>query len=271
MLRFSSPTDHYVSLPPGLRGYEPAAAESHVLFPRYSAPVKVTTDTERSGVWLTAAYINHSCLPTVHRIVCDNYLLVRACRDLAPGDELTDSYCEVMQPLAKRNDTLGGWGFFSTGFRSDLEKLVLEPEKVHDLTWNAACADEDACNAAEAYVVRRLDAFLRSEGAVSNADLWAKMPSDWRSRFGGLPCFEQELGKEIQPGEQGSGGGAPRRLSARTFADHLISAERFFELRYGFSKPSSTTEENMFAFQQELHLLLLASFSKLFRSYAVTK
>jgi len=69
----------------------------------YSTPVKVSTDLERSGVWLHSAFINHGCLPTVHRVVGDQFIIIRAARDLESGDELLDSYCELLRTRSERN------------------------------------------------------------------------------------------------------------------------------------------------------------------------
>ena len=65
----------------------------------FNVPMKVTTDLERSGLWLQNAFTNHGCYPNVHRVIADEWILVRASRDLYVGDELVDSYCEVLRPM----------------------------------------------------------------------------------------------------------------------------------------------------------------------------
>ncbi|CAD7929805.1 unnamed protein product [Amoebophrya sp. A25] len=230
----------------------------------YQAPMKVSTDTERSGVWLDAAFANHGCLPTVHRVVCDEWLLVRACRDLYEGDELLDSYCELLRPLSVRSRALSLWGFGSGGFRAALERAVLESKTVDSMLSEAsrrASADplslDAACTEMEAYCVRQLDKFLLagrgiadSAGAVAFETLWNKeMPRDFRNRFGTkLPFFVS----------------APKYSPA-----FVIPAARFMELRYGFAKADGPTEMLQFEFQEELLGLLLGGFANAFRLWAV--
>jgi hypothetical protein len=70
----------------------------------YKVPIQITPDPERSGIWLLGAMVNHSCSPTCHRIVCDNYLMVRAAKDLRKGTQLTDSYSMLMNGEKGRNE-----------------------------------------------------------------------------------------------------------------------------------------------------------------------
>lgn len=105
------------------------------------APVALGNDSNRSGLWLLPAYVNHSCRPNVQRVVLHDRLVLRAARDLREGEELFDSYIEVLQPLAKRRSALQAKGFRCRCERCMLEEAALDDAEVHDLITSIAEAD----------------------------------------------------------------------------------------------------------------------------------
>ncbi|GAA5856654.1 hypothetical protein JCM9279_004860 [Rhodotorula babjevae] len=58
-----------------------------------------------------ASALNHSCLPTASYTFLGTLFLLRARVDLAPGDELTDSYADATDPLDVRERKLDPHGF----------------------------------------------------------------------------------------------------------------------------------------------------------------
>jgi len=97
----------------------------------HRTPVEVTTDPDRSGIWLTAALLNHSCAPNVQRIICDQWIFVRACKDIAADEELEDGYIELLQPHEYRQKHLKEWGFQCECSRCCMEKSVLNADTVN--------------------------------------------------------------------------------------------------------------------------------------------
>ncbi|TNY17413.1 hypothetical protein DMC30DRAFT_419814 [Rhodotorula diobovata] len=58
-----------------------------------------------------ASALNHSCVPTASYTFLRSLFLLRARVDLAPGDELTDSYADATDPLEVRAEKLAPHGF----------------------------------------------------------------------------------------------------------------------------------------------------------------
>ncbi|CAD7954825.1 unnamed protein product [Amoebophrya sp. A120] len=246
----------------------------------YNVPMKVSTDVERSALWLHGAYTNHGCLPTVHRVICDDWLIVRAIRDLYDGDELLDSYCEVLRPLSVRNKLLTNWGFNAENksFRAEFEKAVFgTTEAVEDKLRHAAkileIADlEDCCNDLERFCLQKLDAFLHS-GFLSAEWFLDLLPTDLKRRFAeildGSPPASATGNK---PSEDGTAN------IKRNIKYEKIPLQRFVELRFLISeqtKHSKSTcfndrvEELKFFFQEILLYFALSIFANVYRKYAM--
>jgi hypothetical protein len=76
-----------------------------------SAPT--TSDPElRNGFWVHASYVNHSCLPNTVRTFIGDVHFLRACRDIAVGEELTHQYVSPEIDISARQEKLQNtWGF----------------------------------------------------------------------------------------------------------------------------------------------------------------
>ncbi|CAE7362418.1 SMYD2 [Symbiodinium natans] len=105
------------------------------------AQVRVNSDPERSGLWLLTSFINHSCCPNVQRVLLHDRMVVRAARDLHAGEELVDSYVQVLQPLRRRRTELErSYRFCCNCHRCVLELEVLDGQQVQGLLDRSAAA-----------------------------------------------------------------------------------------------------------------------------------
>ena len=98
-----------------------------------AAPIEVATDTTRSGLWLLPAFLNHSCLINVQRVIVGDVLFLRAARDLVSGEELFECYIEVLQPLLRRREALKSYGIVCGCWRCRLEEAALSEAHVHNV------------------------------------------------------------------------------------------------------------------------------------------
>ncbi|CAE8585566.1 unnamed protein product [Polarella glacialis] len=72
-----------------------------------SAPAMDGGDAELCGLWLLPAFLNHDCCPSVVCVPLDQETLACvACTSLDAGDELTDSYINLLQGCADRQAEL---------------------------------------------------------------------------------------------------------------------------------------------------------------------
>ena len=63
------------------------------------------------GLWRTASFINHSCVPNTRRAFIGDIMIFRAQRDLPVGTELTINYCPTVLPLEQREKRLESYSF----------------------------------------------------------------------------------------------------------------------------------------------------------------
>lgn len=66
---------------------------------------------ESCGIWLRAAYMNHSCVPNTTGAFIGDMMIVRAARDIKAGEEILTSYLTVTTTFPRRKKKLGFWGF----------------------------------------------------------------------------------------------------------------------------------------------------------------
>jgi hypothetical protein len=64
-----------------------------------------------AGLWIRAAYINHSCIPNTEREFIGDLMVVRATRDIAAGEEIVHSYDESGDYEARQQALMMTWGF----------------------------------------------------------------------------------------------------------------------------------------------------------------
>jgi len=72
----------------------------------------MATGADCSGIFATAARMNHSCTPNVCHSWNENlgWVTVHAIRDIELGEELCTSYIELCAGKKERAEGLGGWG-----------------------------------------------------------------------------------------------------------------------------------------------------------------
>lgn len=99
-----------------------------------------------SGLWIWAAYMNHSCIPNVQKEILGDLMMFRAMRPIAAGEEIFQSYDESSDYDTRQAALMTTWGF-------ECDCALCRAEKVDDPSVRKKRKDL----ASEAY------AFLQSE------------------------------------------------------------------------------------------------------------
>jgi len=87
-----------------------------------------STPCEGTGIFPLQATLNHSCEPNVSLLKegppdeDDGRVVARTSRDVAAGEELCNSYCDIDQPVATRQRELLEYGFVCGCARCEREK-----------------------------------------------------------------------------------------------------------------------------------------------------
>jgi hypothetical protein len=64
-----------------------------------------------TGLWIHAAYINHSCIPNAQKEYIADLMLVRATRNIPVGEEIFHAYDESSDYNARQASLMTTWGF----------------------------------------------------------------------------------------------------------------------------------------------------------------
>jgi hypothetical protein len=71
-----------------------------------------TSGYDSTGFWILASHFNHGCLPNASRSFIGNFMIIRAARDMASGEELTLGYVSPDLSQEERQKKLSDqWGF----------------------------------------------------------------------------------------------------------------------------------------------------------------
>lgn len=62
------------------------------------------------GIWITPAYLNHSCLPNTRRIHFNDFVMIYASLDIKKGDEITRAYAPTFYSYEDRVNFLSQYG-----------------------------------------------------------------------------------------------------------------------------------------------------------------
>lgn len=74
-------------------------------------PFSTTSEgTTGHGLWALASFINHSCVPNAHRCFFGDLMVVRATKEIVPGEEITISY-DTPADYGSEDDLGESWGF----------------------------------------------------------------------------------------------------------------------------------------------------------------
>jgi len=85
------------------------------------------SDTKRHetyGVFPLASLVNHSCAANISKVLLADWVFLRAARDLFPGEELTQFYCDVRMPRNMRQKEL----LDLFGFHCACQRCLFEEE-----------------------------------------------------------------------------------------------------------------------------------------------
>ena len=64
------------------------------------------------GLFRTASFINHSCTPNALALFSGSEIVIRATKNIQPGEEITISYIEILQTTKERHNELQERYFF---------------------------------------------------------------------------------------------------------------------------------------------------------------
>ncbi|TAQ88207.1 hypothetical protein B7494_g3450 [Chlorociboria aeruginascens] len=67
-----------------------------------------------TGLWILTSYANHSCIPNAKKENIGDLMILRACRPVAAGEEITHSYDESSDYDARTTALMNTWGFTCT-------------------------------------------------------------------------------------------------------------------------------------------------------------
>ncbi|GJC85421.1 histone-lysine N-methyltransferase SMYD3 [Colletotrichum liriopes] len=70
-----------------------------------------TNSKTRTGLWVWAAYINHSCVPNTEKENIGDIMILRAARPIATGEEILISYAESSDYDERQAALMTTWGF----------------------------------------------------------------------------------------------------------------------------------------------------------------
>ncbi|CAJ1422390.1 unnamed protein product, partial [Effrenium voratum] len=146
------------------------AANAHELDAWDSGP----SAPKKSGLFLIASLINHSCLPTSCRIFMGDFIFVRAAKALDAGEEVTDGYISVLQPAPERRRAIKHYGFELHDDRIFVEEALFAESIVQRLLAQIDVADTPEALArivreAEALVEDRMLSLASAEGKLEAA------------------------------------------------------------------------------------------------------
>ena len=85
---------------------------------------------ERYGVFPLASLFNHTCAPNMSKVLLGDWVFLRAARDISPGEELTQFYCDIRMPLEMRQKELKElFGFCCGCGRCSFEKSLQKSDQ----------------------------------------------------------------------------------------------------------------------------------------------
>lgn len=110
-----------------------------------------------AGLWVRAAYINHSCIPNTKREFVGDLMVIRATKDIADGEEIVHSYDESGDYETRQKALMTTWGF-------ECGCALCMAEK----------GDDPAVREKRRKLVEEADAFVQTQGGKSLAVTKAK-------------------------------------------------------------------------------------------------
>ncbi|CAL5428807.1 unnamed protein product [Camellia sinensis] len=85
------------------------------------------------GIWVLAAFINHSCYPNARRVHVGDYVMVHASRDIKAGEEVTFAYFDVLSPLRNRREMAKTWCFSCNCKRCKFEEGICGKQEMIEI------------------------------------------------------------------------------------------------------------------------------------------
>jgi tetratricopeptide (TPR) repeat protein len=118
-----------------------------------------------TGLWVMAAYINHSCLANAVKDHIGDLLLIRATRDISAGEEVTHQYDSATDYAERQEALKRTWGFECqcSLCKAESEDTVETRKKRKDLELQALAAmSREPPNRAKRTTVLKLERWAKS-------------------------------------------------------------------------------------------------------------
>ncbi|CAK9003403.1 unnamed protein product [Durusdinium trenchii] len=90
--------------------------------------------SEAYGVFPLASLFNHSCAPNMSKVLLGKWVFLRAAREIPPGEELTQFYCDIRMPVEMRQKELSDLPFGKSAKGCRFE-LLLDTESEEFQPW----------------------------------------------------------------------------------------------------------------------------------------
>ncbi|CAK9112495.1 Histone-lysine N-methyltransferase SMYD3 (SET and MYND domain-containing protein 3) (Zinc finger MYND domain-containing protein 1) [Durusdinium trenchii] len=91
--------------------------------------------SEAYGVFPLASLFNHSCAPNMSKVLLGKWVFLRAAREIPPGEELTQFYCDIRMPVEMRQKELSDLFGFSCNCPRCRFELLLDTESEEFQPW----------------------------------------------------------------------------------------------------------------------------------------
>lgn len=148
-------------------------------------PVKASdAETQNSGVWIRASYINHSCIPNTARIFHGDMMMLHTTRPIKKGEEIIVSYLPFDRYDGRDEVIESIWGF-----RCDCPLCVADsrcPEliRMHRADMNLILQNYRSLNIGKTSSVIKMEIYSHGIADSYRADLYPGLPkvdvAKWR-------------------------------------------------------------------------------------------
>jgi hypothetical protein len=132
-----------------------------------------------TGLWIHAAFINHSCIPNTKKEYMGDLMVLRAIRPITKGEEIFHSYDETSDYDARQMSLMATWGFECSCALCAAEKMD-DPavrKKRRELASDAdAFLQREDCSGAKGIVIARARHLLKRIDETYNDERYKGLP-----------------------------------------------------------------------------------------------
>ncbi|CAK1356573.1 hypothetical protein CB0940_12129 [Cercospora beticola] len=155
--------------------------------------------TASTGLWITAAYVNHSCVSNAAKEYVGDLMILRATRDIKEGEEITHTYSDVPDYDSRAAVLQTTWGFecqcaLCEAERTDGKEIR---DKRQELMGEVAAfmERESSPKTAKRLTVVKAEKLVKNLDATYDAKKWEGLP---RRAVEGIRAWVQEAKKGMR-------------------------------------------------------------------------